>query len=487
MKKHPQDSAARPATFWTGLLAVMLGAALSSRQPGPVDIAGFLVITASALLPAALWCHGRAYGLPLYPIFTLGTIGTFALPLIAHHPLVMEYGPRERAYAALTIAATNLVGTAPWYLITRRPSLLRHSCYELRKNLIPRFFQGLLLVSTVFNLEQLALTERLDAPIFSILRAAIIALSNIALFITAYQWGCGRLSRLDQTICGFLTAALIVSTLPSGLMVNALSYGLMALIGYALGRGRVPWLPLVALGATALFLQAGKEDLRDKYWFSVDAAPIGVTDYPDLLADWVDFSFSELREPSSPTQTDAEGASQSLVGRASLMQLFLRIQEMSPDPVPYLHGATYSIIPRLLVPRALDADKKRAHLGTYLLAIDYGLQNSEDTLTTTIGFGLVNEAMANFGYPGCLGLGVGLGLFYGMVARLSAGYPLLSLRTMLAILVLSLSFQNEFCASVYATTLFQGTCVVLALTPLAVRRPCATGLQSQPAFAGAVA
>jgi hypothetical protein len=487
IKAESTGTVARPSTFWMGVAAIALTAAVSFRQVGLLDVIDFLVITASALLPIALWCHGRAHGLPLYPIFALGTIGTFALPLIAHHPLVMEYSVRERSYAAFTIAATNLCGTAPWFWLTRRRTQPRHIGYELRRSIGLHFFLGVLLAATAFNLEQLALMERLDPAVFPIVRAGIIALSNLAIFIVAHRWGERGLSRLNRWLCAVLSLALIVSTLPSGLMVNALSNGLMALIGFALGRGRVPWLPLAALGAAALFLQKGKEDLRDKYWFSANAIPLGLADYPDLLGDWIRFSFIEVTAPPDPTQTEMASASQSFVGRASLLQLFLRIQEMSPDPVPYLHGRTYAIIPQLLVPRVLDGDKKRAHLGTYLLAMDYGLQTSEDTLTTTIGFGLINEAMANFGYGGCLGLGITLGTFYGMVARWSSGCPLLSLRSLLAVLVLSLSFQNEFSASVYITTLFQGTCVLLALAPLTMRRPRPAASGLQPALVGAAA
>ena len=157
---------------------------------------------------------------------------------------------------------------------------------------------------------------------------------------------------------------------------------------------------------------------------------------------------------------------------------------MSPAQVPYLHGGTYRIIPGLLVPRLLDEQKARSHLGTYMLAIHYDLQTTEETLTTTIGFGLINEALANFGYPGCLALGGVLGLFYGCVARWSAGFPLLSLRSLLGILVLSVSFENEFSAGVYVTTLFQGACVLLLLAPLAMQRASTRPARLPSAFAG---
>jgi hypothetical protein len=478
---------ARPSTFWIGLAGVFTVAACTYRESTISDFVGFLLITAAALLPAALWCWRRTHGLPIFPLFAAGTIGTFALPLIAHHPLVVEYSPRDRFMAALAVAGTNLAGTVAWYAVSRaRPAKLGGSCLILRPGFGSLFFTAVLLGTIAFDLAQLTLETDLDPSVFSLLRAGIIALSNLAIFVLSYLWGGRGLSRLDRVIYAALVVATMISTLPSALMVGALAYGLMALIGYALGRGRVPWLSLTALCAAALFLQGGKEDLRNKYWYSADAAPISLVDFPGLLVDWVCFSVARLdNDRSTPDPVPSD--SQSLVERASLLQLFLRIQQMSPAQVPYLHGRTYTIIPGLLVPRVFNKEKARTHEGTYMLAIHYDLQTTEDTLTTTIGFGLINEAMANFGYAGCLALGAGLGLFYGAVARWSAGYPLLSLRSFFAILVLSVAFENEFSAGVYVTTLFQGGCVLLVFALLAMLRVPALPARRPPALAGASA
>jgi hypothetical protein len=481
----------RPSTFWIGAAAFALVAAFSYRDAGASDVAGFLTLAFTALLPAGLWCYRRSHGAPLYPIFTAGTLATFALPLISHHPLVIDYTPRERLLAALTVAAANLAGTVPWYFLTRQPPTPRLPCLRMRRMFGDALFAAILFTATAFNLAQMRLLDTLDAPVLSILRAIVIALSNLAIYILAYRWGRRALTPLRRAGCAMLFVAVMVSTLPSALMVGALSYGLMALIGFSLGRGRLPWMTLAALAGVALFLQGGKEALRDKYWYGANAVPLALGDYPALLSDWIRFSFDRLGENPTPVAASAPvtsgGESQSLLQRASLLQLFLRIQQMSPDPVPYLHGRTYAIIPGLLVPRAFNGQKARTHLGTYMLAIHYELQTTDDTLTTTIGFGLINEAMANFGYPGCAGLGVALGIFYGTIARWSAGYPLHSLRYLFAILVLSVSFQNEFSAGVYVTTLFQGSCALLLFAVPVMRRAGIIPRALSPAFAGAPA
>jgi hypothetical protein len=191
--------------------------------------------------------------------------------------------------------------------------------------------------------------------------------------------------------------------------------------------------------------------------------------YPAFFCDWFELSAKQIffrptpaiATPSAAATADDGDGPQSFLERASLMHLFLRVQRMSPGQVPFLRGETYGIIPGLLIPRMLDEQKARSHLGTYLLAIHYGLQRPEDTLSTTIGFGLINEAEANFGVPGCLVLGLFLGTFYGLAARWSSSYPLLSLRAFFTILVLTVAFENEFTAGVFVTAIFQGACALL--------------------------
>src|SRR5207237_309774 len=96
--------------------------------------------------------------------------------------------------------------------------------------------------------------------------------------------------------------------------------------------------------------------------------------------------------------------------------------------------------------------------------IHYGVQTREDTAITTIGWGLLNEAYANFGLVGCAGLAVVLGIFYGSMARWSLNTPMLSARSLFTMMVLNFAIQTEFSASVYVTALFQTFVPLLAVT-----------------------
>ena len=85
----PWEALARPDIFWLGALSTALVAAVNFEDATFDDVLGFSLLAATALLPALLWCYRAVHGMPIYPVFTLGTLWTFALPLISHHPLVI--------------------------------------------------------------------------------------------------------------------------------------------------------------------------------------------------------------------------------------------------------------------------------------------------------------------------------------------------------------------------------------------------------------
>jgi hypothetical protein len=135
--------------------------------------------------------------------------------------------------------------------------------------------------------------------------------------------------------------------------------------------------------------------------------------------------------------------------------MLLLVQKKSPDEVPFLNGLTYAPIPRLLIPRIIDDQKGISHVGNVLLTVNYGVQTIEQTAHTSIAWGLVPEAYANFGYLGVAGLAVLLGLFYGYVTNLSAGVPMTSLRFVLGLLIMGAATKADT-MGVFVSSQFQG-------------------------------
>jgi hypothetical protein len=135
-----------------------------------------------------------------------------------------------------------------------------------------------------------------------------------------------------------------------------------------------------------------------------------------------------------------------------------------------LGGATYTIIPRLLVPRLFDPDKPDSHQGTSMLNVQFGLQSEEDTQGTTIGWGLLNEAYGNFGIAGVALIGGVLGLLFAFVGRLTAGAPVMSLENMIGVTFAAISIQSEFTMAIFATVLFQSLVVLVLVVPFLEKR-----------------
>jgi hypothetical protein len=211
--------------------------------------------------------------------------------------------------------------------------------------------------------------------------------------------------------------------------------------------------------------------MRDRYWGEAEQGAVAPTAYPKFFLEWLLASWDELGAPEKEEKT-------SLLERASLMQLLLYEQTLS-NTVPFMDGETYVIVPQLMIPRILYPNRPTTHEGTYRLNIHYGFQTKEQTETTTLGFGLLNEAYANFGLVGMALLAIVLGLYYGTVEHWAVSSPLLSARGLFAIVVASFSFQTEFAAGVYAAALFQSLIALFLLcvfimrlrpNPLALRR-----------------
>ena len=243
------------------------------------------------------------------------------------------------------------------------------------------------------------------------------------------------------------------------LLVNAMSMILLAFISYFLGRGRIPWLPLIVTALTFYFLHAGKSDQREQYWGEVMWRPVKLVEYPKFFGDWIGHSTASLAEQfeSSKAHREKIQAPNKLWERSSLMHLFLYIEYSTPDQVPFLNGESYRVIPELLIPRILLPGKAGSHFGNQLLALHYGISDSEEDTITSVGFGLICEAFANFGYLGCIIVPLLLGLASGWVTRWCMSAPIMSFRFLLGVLCLSSAFQVEYTAGVLSSSLFQAS------------------------------
>jgi len=463
--------------FWGATALLLLGSVLIIKSDSVETVTGAYLIAVAAILPAYLWVSGKAKGLPIFPIFALTHLWTYAIPLVIDNPQVTQYPPRMHMTASLLVTGFILLGTGVWYQFVRTtpstPAILRiMDGKKAEPYLLAGFAAG-----AVFSIAFTSGWTNIDAGLFALIRGVALSITNLATFTLAYRWGTEEMTKKRIGFFLVLLTIYVLSNAATLLLIDALSALLLVVIAFSLGRRKLPVLPLAALLLVVIPLHYGKAEMRNKYWGSGEAASVKPWEYPGLFVEWMGYSWDHLTGDSENGDADP----QSITQRAGLIQLLLLAQDATSKDVPFLNGDTYAIIPRLLIPRFLDPNKPASHEGTYLLNIHFGLQTREDTYTTTIGWGLLNEAFANFGLSGVGALAVVLGCLYGAVARWSMNCPVLSARYLFAILLISVAYQTEFSAGVFVAALFQSTVPLLAIVFLLMKRQYASASKQQHA------
>ncbi len=420
-------------------------------------------ITIAALIPGYLWCSGLALGMPIFPLCSLTYVWTFALPLVSKHPLVSSYLPGAQFSAGLVVIGFLLTATLTWFPFVKnfpRPKSVFRGLANQQGNIL---FLSILALCAIFAIANNGgWLFWLEGGWFTAVRAGILGLNTLASFIIAYRLGTKDLSPRQSQLAIFLLGFNIIASAVSLLLVGAASTFLLATVGYTIGRKKMPIVMIVVFIVCFAVLHFGKGDMRAKYWWQPTGVFVQVWEYPAWFSEWAGYSVNYLSRQNNQSFTDQQssGERQSVLERSSLIHLLLMVQDKSPETIPYLHGKTYEILPELLIPRIFNPNKIRSHEGTYRLNIHYGRQTREATNTTTIGWGLLNESYANYGWLGSTALGVILGIFYGWLTRLSIRVPILSLESLFAILVLAYGFQTEWTAGVYVAALAQSSFVI---------------------------
>lgn len=412
-------------------------------------------ISAAALLPGYLWCSGRAQGVPVLPLFAASHVWAFAFPLVSDHPLVALYDQEQRAVACVSVMGFLLLATFVWYQFVnwrREPKT-----FSVRMAFPRSTGDGLFLfalgASSFFTLVIYQGWFNLDSDILSSLRGIILGLGALGIFVLAYRWGSGDLERNDINWFILLLFSFITVNATSTLLVGSMTSFMLAIIGYSVGRRRVPWAIFSAGIGIFLVLHVGKGEIRDRYLYAEEdgsARLASLSQYPSFFLEWFSGSIERLTDNSS------QSAGQSLLQRASLLHLLLMVEQDSPYPVPFLYGATYAHIPQQLVPRLLYPDKISSHEGTILLNLHYELQASRDEATvTSIGWGLMSESYANFGYWGMAGLAIFLGSLFGALSWWGLDSPVLSFRFLCNLLVLAMCFNTEISTGAFFASIYQ--------------------------------
>jgi hypothetical protein len=390
---------------------------------------------------------------------------SFALPFLRDHPVLASYNTSALVVAGLTAFVFLGLGTAVWWLIVRVPKAPPTTYWGFPSGGARNVFHICLILACVFQVCSWAgLFWSLSPSVYSLIRAVSLGLATLAVTVMSYRLGMRELTRGDATVFVILFVVFLIVSAAGLMLAPAGAMFLISIGTFTVGRGRFP-LTAAACGVVAFaILHAGKAPMREEFWLHKRVLMPG--QYPGFYARWISHGIARLSgEPFHARRRRGKPPEEppSVLDRSSVVHMLLRVQKLSPEEKPFLYGRTYAIIPELMIPRVFYQEKAWSHEGTYILAVHYGLQTRKATRVTTIGFGLLAESYANFGFAGVIALSIVVGAGLGLATRWCMHVPVTSFRGLFAMVLLGLCVRTEHSAGVTMSSLFQGMAVLFAL------------------------
>jgi hypothetical protein len=476
-----------------GNLLRLIALCLLAASPFAVDPIAYMCITIPVLVAPFLWVSSGAFGIPVLPVISVLSYLYYAMPLLSGNTLAV-YRPEDLVWAALSVglfltaaslAAWPFLGEGrgrkklPTIQAPGKARLIRtRSVNNLASNdeLYRLIFIGL----AAGILYYLALASGVASALgtaIGVVRSVAVTLTSLACYLTGFARGSGLLTgqRWFAALAGFL---LVTALSMSGLFLVGGAVNIAAaLLGYVLAAKRIPWIMLGVVFAILSILNAGKLNIRNEYWARDNQSlkNSSIMQLPGMMVDWF---AAGIGGTVSKALGSRQPESITLLERTSLLHMVLAVQEATPSIIPYLEGGTYALLPSMLVPRFLEPDKTESQAGLNLLSVRYGRQRAEDTYKTTLGWGMVAEAYANYGNPAVIIVGVLFGAFCGMLMRLSATAAPLSLAMLIAIAsTLALcNLELDVSSLVVSTLQTYGGILLFSALPRVVKRRSAPAM-----------
>ncbi|MBI5771155.1 MAG: hypothetical protein HZA93_25495 [Verrucomicrobia bacterium] len=478
---------------WLPLAAAVLGIELGILfLSGHHGTKAFALIAAGGLLVLNVW-RTRGEGLPIVPMLALQSVIAFGLPIVRTNETIMGFSEDEMTAAGREVFFYSLCLLAGWTLGNRFFVKSSATCYalqgfdEARFGRLARLGFRLLYGSTAFiilrSLELLdPLLSQLPSGSLSIVNVLVATVGSCGYFLAAMLVGKAGCPPAQRAVFWVLFTLQCLISASAFLLSSTIMLVFSVMIGLFWGGGRIPWRYILVVLSVVSFFNLGKFTMRERYWRTDTGEQIvpsfPLADMPAIYVEWFEASvagFGGSPEPADRFLAASERKSkgQSLGDRINNLQnLLYVIDVMENKHVPPLHGATYLVIPPLLLPRVIWPDKPRSHEGQIMLNVHFGRQDLVSTHKTYVAWGLLPEAYGNFGpLAGAIVLGLCLGLFCSWVERLTARKLLLSMEGFLGFtLFLGMANSFEMVASVLVTSIFQALVpVVLASKPFTER------------------
>ncbi|MEY2881707.1 MAG: hypothetical protein RLZZ15_4087 [Verrucomicrobiota bacterium] len=475
------------------LSVLLLGELLFLFIADKPGVAGFALIAAGTLIALAVWTD-QANGLPLLPMLVIQHLVAFGLPIVIQHEVLEKYPTSFITQSGFEVFVFCVALALSWRfgMCMMTPSLGEsHALQGFNQDGMGRLERlGMILVGSSTAYQALSALGLLDTLLAllptgsgSLINVVVASLSTCGLFLGALILGSGHMTAGRRVLFWSLLAVNCLISASAFLLSSMAMYVFSVLIGLIWSTGRIPWRFVGVTLGLLVFLSPGKYAMRDKYW-ALDTANSNIPTFnlvqmPALYAEWAEASVQSLTIESAAKARNkgkkvAEADSYiSILERVNNLQNLLYVVDaMETNHIPALGGATYSLIPPLLVPRILWENKPRTHEGQVMLNVHFGRQDANSTIRTYIAWGLLAEAYGNYGpITGALLLGLVLGLFCAWLENYSSRKLVLSLEGFLGFaILLGIANSFEMVASVLITTIFQSLVpIVLAATPFVER------------------
>lgn len=437
---------------------------LTAKIEDPFLLYQGLLILALSLLPAILWTRFLGQQFPTFETFLFTFSNSFAIPLLTGHRQLAAYTEDVIGKAAWGVIIFQVFAIGTFYLTRALPKRTRFWREEIFSDQISRYLGYAMVLNSIYVVTS-TFFAAIPSDLVGPLRAVFFGIGIVCTFVQSLRWGQGSLKQAEKTYFVLNLALQILVLTGTLFLVNGVSLLILTLAGYVCGARRLPVMICVAAMFVLGVLHNGKFVMREKYWEGADSPTARNDQFTDLPAFYLEWFTAGLQIRDE--NQEVSNSKHKLLERTSLFHIMCLVVSLSPEKLPYLEGETYRDIPGQFVPRFFWPDKPLGHVSTYRLAVYYGLQREEDTAKTTIGFGILPEAYANFGFFGLALVGAFVGFCQKLIRAWSAESPILSYPGILTVLLMSWSFSTEHTMSIWLSSLYQACVAVLGLIVIA--------------------
>jgi len=458
------------ALGYTGIVAVMIYFGTSSHWEDPFLVIAALAIVVLGAWPTLRWLQRNDDTYPIIEFMLLTTVPFYALPVLTGHDALGEFTEPvvlKAAFVVITFQVAAILGGAAAARTFNEAKGIR--THWLREEVWPEQRMNFTAYTAILNTAWLFLAtlvpDLVPQELFGTLRAIAFGIGIVSIFIQARLWGAGRLQTSLKVLFWVNLTVQVILSFSSLVLITGISLLLTAAIGYFTSSRRVPWIPLLIFIPIVGVLHQGKAPMRETYWKGL-ARPPTLLELPAYFTQWVEFSL--VSSDAHEEEIEGSNLTYGLMQRASLYHIVCVAVDTMPERSPFLNGESYAMLPAQFVPRFLWPTKPSPQASVRLLAIHFGLQSEDETKTTSIGFGILSEAYANFGYVSVAVISFILGWLFRRLALMTAHCATLSPAGLFRILCLVWCFNAEGTLAIWISSFYQA-CIAIGIPLFGLR------------------